>query len=954
MKKKTLLFSLFLLLSLPLFSQNYSFNGTISREVLDNYLERSITMQLQSQVDNHLLLSETERLANIAMLDDIGAKFVGRIAGWWENAWGQTTLDNFFAKCSTNVANIHAYDPEVICQAAVFEYISNTVGTFKIPDYVFTAFSLPIQNRNFNYSAMLYPPPASQYTIFGRAMSNDEIAWIPDITQLETQLWFYYMATRYISVGCEAIQFGQAEIMNRRDIGNKAWWKVLQKIRAFASTKNRGVVVCDAHTGSGGMYYEPNLTFSTSPSINQQIWNQYKPSNQPGGQLLFDFHSMWINFQEYGNCTSNYQPAIFGIDQEKGLHGRSLGGISPQGWKCVRNPYLVEFDNGGADAVVGCGYNTNNWWTLYGWDEISWFALQTEANRNQILKYAFYKVKCIDPNGHLEMPGMRNVTPYAGAAEWAYRANTGIHNQQVTIKNLWNGVHTGSNNWVSHSFTDEEVYNPPNPKNASSSLIFVGYGRAYYIGNDGYIHGYIKDYKNNFWQPVSPSYSAQNNYGQSVTTQAKAGSNLVASPDGKTLLYIGNDGFIYGFNIHTEWDYTYFELGKTNMTSQQLRAASDLQFTSNNRVFYVARELGNASKKRVHGFIKSGSTWITTSPTHASDVFSTSHIEVGGALTYNPYDNRLYYVGIDGFLYYHTILSDWTFTYNVVPQTALIAQNIRITPSKLAIKNNKIFYIGKELASSNDLRIHALVYSGTTWNTVSPSHSASFYNAQPLSSQPKSNGREIAISPDGLNIAYIGTGGSVHFYKDISGGWNFTHNTPKGSDGSIAYTSLQYLDNYNIFYISTGLSGTSSERVRNIRFQESYCENPAIKAIEYTFVYAKSEIELKNDKNQEVAYYKGYSATMKNQIEQQAIKKVSEQDLMLYPNPATDEITIVSNNKNLANIKYKISNPIGTIFKEGELTNNWKIAISNLPAGTYFIVFTDQYYKTTTIKFSKN
>jgi hypothetical protein len=204
-----LVISVVLLQTLPLYSQNYSFNGSITREVLDNYLDRAITMQGQSEIEGVQMLTEAQRLDNVAMLKDIGAKFVGRIAGWWANGAGQVNHDSYFAKCSLNVANIKANDAEVICQAAVFEYVNGAVNGFKIPAYVFQAFNLPVLNRNFEYSAMLYPAPASQYRHRnGGAMTDDELAWVPDITRLETQLWFYYMATRYISVGCEAIHFG--------------------------------------------------------------------------------------------------------------------------------------------------------------------------------------------------------------------------------------------------------------------------------------------------------------------------------------------------------------------------------------------------------------------------------------------------------------------------------------------------------------------------------------------------------------------------------------------------------------------------------------------------------------------------------------------------------------------------------------------------------------------------
>jgi hypothetical protein len=924
------------LLALGCLGQNYQFNGTISREVLDNYLERSITMQGQSDIEGASLLSETERLRNITMLQDIGAKFVGRIAGWWENGWGQTNHDNFFAKCATNVANLKANDPQVICQAAVFEYVSGTVGTFSVPAYVFQAFGLPVQSRTFNHSAMQYPAPASQYTIYGRQMTEGERAWIPDVTQQETQLWLYYMATRYISVGCEAIHFGQPEIMNRRDVGNQQWWALLQKVRAYGATRNRGVVVCDAHTANGGLYYEPGL------GLSQSQWQSYVPTHKPNGQLLYDFHSVWVNFQESSPCSSTYQPAIFGLDPNKGLHGRSLGGINPQGWKCTRNPYLVEFDNGGVSSAVGCFYNTAEDWYLWGWDEISWLALQPEQKRNQILQYAFYKIKCIDKNGHLEMPGMRGVTPGNGNSPWTYRANTGNQNQQATIKNLWANANAGSSNWVHQNFTKDAVLNQPNPPHVASSLVLYGTDRMYYIATDGYVHGYIRDAGLNTWQTVSPSYSAQIYGGINVASQVKAKSDLVVSPDGTTLLYIGTDGYIHGFNMVNVWNYTYFDFVKSPMVSQSLKAHSHLLFASNTRAYYIAKESNGAGNARVHGFIKYNGNWVTVSPTYGSQVPATSMTQAAGGLTYNASDNRLYYVGTDGFLYYYTINNDWAYTYYSVPQTQFINQTLRIMPNKLAINGKKVFYVGKELGNGNALRIHALTDNNGTWSTVSPSWSAHTYNGQPIGTQVQaSSATEIAVSPDQQLVAYLGSDGQVYYYKDINGGWNFSYNKTWGAGGVAASNSLFYTDNSTLYYNSAQMSG--DYRVHYVKWQESYCQNPAITVIEPGYTYSRQAAPALLPDGPIV---KGGIATQDNSgtIAVAAKYQKGAGQISVYPNPASTELHITLPPQLVQRASYRISNANGQVLQLGMLNNlTTRLSLQKLTAGTYlFVIYNGQ------------
>jgi hypothetical protein len=58
---------------------------------------------------------------------------------------------------------------------------------------------------------------------------------------------------------------------------------------------------------------------------------------------------------------------------------------------------------------------------IWGYDEITWFAQQPEAYRNEWLRYAWNWLKKHDPSGFLEMPGGRMLTH--GPGNW-YFANT--------------------------------------------------------------------------------------------------------------------------------------------------------------------------------------------------------------------------------------------------------------------------------------------------------------------------------------------------------------------------------------------------------------------------------------------------------------------------------------------------------------------------------------------------
>ena len=60
----------------PAHVRDYRFDGTMSREVLENYLSRSITME-------GLLNGRGDLDDNIRMLETTGAKFIGRSLCLW-------------------------------------------------------------------------------------------------------------------------------------------------------------------------------------------------------------------------------------------------------------------------------------------------------------------------------------------------------------------------------------------------------------------------------------------------------------------------------------------------------------------------------------------------------------------------------------------------------------------------------------------------------------------------------------------------------------------------------------------------------------------------------------------------------------------------------------------------------------------------------------------------------
>jgi hypothetical protein len=397
-----------------------NFKNSMTREQLDWHLSRSITMQPLSEESfcfyppcNPPTIYDSKGYQDdLAMLVDIEARFIGRVAGLWE---GEDRINRgFFETFGKTVDDIHRLYkakglPIPIIQASIFEAVSPEVNNITISDEVATAYG--IKKRKFRYQDMLYAS--------GEGVDNwRKGSSIPDMSSRETQMWFYFMATEFIKRGAEALHFGQVMIMNKQDPGNVHWWNLLSRIRSFAKNHNRGVVVCDAHTH--GEYYKDTR------------------------QLLFDFHSAPIRPLEVEGShrgEKNGGEVVIMPNVRDVIYGRSKGGKTYFGWDCESLPYLVEFDNNGVSDHPN---EANIGWWVWGWDEITWFALQDPKYRRQWLRYAHLRVRELDTNGFLQMPGLKHLTrgkvydiPWPDTFRAAHGTSESYYNLADTIKALW-------------------------------------------------------------------------------------------------------------------------------------------------------------------------------------------------------------------------------------------------------------------------------------------------------------------------------------------------------------------------------------------------------------------------------------------------------------------------------------------------------------------------------------
>ena len=345
------------------------FDGSMPRSVLEYYLSHAASAQWISMSDT---LDD-----DIRVILKTGLKFLGRAAGIWK---GDMPEEAHFAKVKAAADKIHAADPEIILQACIFEALyREDVEPVPVPAWVFEAFGLPVETRNFNYDAAIFPPDAGTWNC------------MPDLSQLEAQMWFYYRGVRYIDSGYEAFHMGQIHLYTGHDRGCKGIGRVLEMLRAYGKTHaHRHKVIFDAHSHSLVVNGKSLLDYNAMP------FTRFPVLDRPGEKLVLV------------------------------RAGRSGGGVSPEGVYEESLPFLYEYDNwGGRDkwAYEHQTYEERAWNQWWGGDQISWFACQPEEERNKFLDYSFKWTAVNNPDGFFLFPLMRGLGEGGDGQDRTYKLN---------------------------------------------------------------------------------------------------------------------------------------------------------------------------------------------------------------------------------------------------------------------------------------------------------------------------------------------------------------------------------------------------------------------------------------------------------------------------------------------------------------------------------------------------
>ncbi len=361
--------------------------GKMSQDTLRAYCSRAVTLAgfCVENTQPDPIFEE-----DLRMIRRIGAKFVGRSAYYsWGGNMSYAQVEQHYRTAKERADRVHKADPEIILQAGVFEIIyKGTVNNTPIPAHVFEAFGLPVEKRNFRYDDMVYT--SGKFAASNNYWGNDSSA-VPNVTKTETQMYFYWQITRYIDAGYESVHLGQAELMASNDSRNFVHWdRITTLARTYAEVKGRrGLVLFDCHTAidSGGMKIGNRLICDIQAAGIVPNETEYKDGAYQCE--IADYHDCWLQWI-----------------------GRSDGGEHPLGFTIEHNYTILEFDNYGGNGNPGVA--TKNAFYNWGYDDITWFAMQPKWYRDQFLRecQSFLTTHDLDSKGRQQyflQPSCRRV-----------------------------------------------------------------------------------------------------------------------------------------------------------------------------------------------------------------------------------------------------------------------------------------------------------------------------------------------------------------------------------------------------------------------------------------------------------------------------------------------------------------------------------------------------------------
>lgn len=227
---------------------------SLTKDVLDAYLDRAIVHMSGGPDDLHLWGDRSR-----AFLKNSGAKFIH----WADLGWVRRYTADDWTGLTAAMDSVHGTDwgSDIIYECGIMEAIGRPqVDNTPIPEWLMKLLTdLGIQERRkfgpngpgyFSYEGM-FDRNAEDWpkNLIGLWYSDhDAEQSVPDITMLETRIYYAYQIAEYIDAGFEGVMFGQAMLTGNRDRDNKSLNSLCAFARKWAAARGyRHAVTLTSH-----------------------------------------------------------------------------------------------------------------------------------------------------------------------------------------------------------------------------------------------------------------------------------------------------------------------------------------------------------------------------------------------------------------------------------------------------------------------------------------------------------------------------------------------------------------------------------------------------------------------------------------------------------------------------------------------------------------------------------
>lgn len=311
----------------------------------------------------------------------------------------------------------------------------------------------------------------------------------PDLTKIETAMWFYHNARIYMDLGVNAFSLGQVGQMAKaeKQAGYPAVANLLDKIRQCAESRNMDILISAEPVSDSKFYTTDPLTgkkhylfdYLTIPNWPIEI-NTGQQDVEPFGCKPSDEFEIW----EDEACSDFAFPAVpnFECILEE-LHGSDISGIGPNGCEYEAMPVISYFDFG-----FGCNFNDINGdgdrdpgeniistpnpdaGSTYGFDDKNWFANIPEECKIKWFSEYFCNMKNAENRINMLIPGRiaanlwEQCYIFNGQAQFYYH----IWNEPNFMNSVIQNLTPETNDW-NLTYTNE--FDPTCPQCSTSIVI---------------------------------------------------------------------------------------------------------------------------------------------------------------------------------------------------------------------------------------------------------------------------------------------------------------------------------------------------------------------------------------------------------------------------------------------------------------------------------------------------